>query len=74
MFVCEDCLPKQLKAMPEPVVVETLYKPRYCICENAGATFAVVLVSDIFNGATEDAWGVKSHYLSTFNLAFKTLL
>lgn len=75
MFVCEDCLPKQMNAMPEPAVVAPLGKASdcICICENAKATFAVVLVSDIFNEATKDEWGVKCHYLSTFNLAFKTL-
>ena len=43
MFVCEDCLPKQLNAMPEPVVVAPLDKAGdcICICENAYATFAV---------------------------------
>ena len=73
MFVCEDCLPKQVNAAPEPVVVANLYTPRKCICEKGWATFSMVLVSDIFNEATEDDWGVPYHYDSTFNLAFKRL-
>lgn len=73
MFVCEDCLPKQVDAALEPVVVAHLDKTRDCICENAGATFSLVLVSDIFNEATKDDWGVPAHYRSTFELAFKNL-
>ena len=73
MFVCKDCLPKQVNAAGEPFVVAYLDTLRNCICENARADFSLVLVSDIFNGATEDDWGVKSHYHSTFNLAFKNL-
>ena len=73
MFVCKDCLPKQVNAAGEPFVVAYLNKSEMCICEKEGATFSLVLVSDIFNEATEDDWGVKSHYHSTFNLAFKNL-
>ena len=73
MFVCKDCLPKQVNAAEEPVVVAYLNKSEMCICEKEWATFSLVLVSDIFNEATEDDWGVKSHYHSTFNLAFKNL-
>ena len=73
MFVCKDCLPKQVNAAGEPFVVANLDAERKCICEKAQADFSMVRVSDIFNEASEDDWGVRSHYHSTFNLAFKNL-
>lgn len=73
MFVCEKCLPEQVNAALDPVVVAYLDKTSMCICEKEWATFSLVLVSDIFNEATKDEWGVKCHYHSTFDIVFKHL-
>ena len=74
MFVCENCLPRHVETMTEPAAIEPMLdESKMCICEKAWAAFSVVLVSDIFNAATRDEWGVKCHYLSTFNMTFKNL-